>query len=219
MRVFTIETTYRIPIYRQRRYEARTLAEACRIAVEDEDWDGSKQDYECAGETYVTGAWPGAVPAYSVPLLAIPSHFGETIQRKADHFAELLAQLSFVAQPMGLSQTDFERWLPHAQAAVGKAQAILAGARDPEDGVGAPGTGSHVLMRLDERDVRAMLGHIFASDPPPGICAADVDNDDVRAGCAAIVAHRDFSDRKRTETLLAALYAICIAAARKHAAR
>src|SRR5690606_18138277 len=138
MPVFTIETTYRIPVYRQRRYEASTLADACRLAIDDANWEGSKQDYECAGETHVTGAWPGDVPAYSVPLHAIPSQFGETIQRKADHFNDLLMQLSMVAQPMGLSQTDFERWLPRAQAVVRKAQAILAGARDPEDAGIAP---------------------------------------------------------------------------------
>src|SRR5690606_29835324 len=54
MPVFTIETTYRIPVYRQRRYEASTLADACRLAIEDANWEGSKQDYECAGETHVT---------------------------------------------------------------------------------------------------------------------------------------------------------------------
>jgi hypothetical protein len=134
MPLFTIETTYRIPVYRQRRYEAPTFAEACRLAIEDDDWDGSKEDYECAGETHVTGAWPGAVDPYSVPLLAIPSQFGETFQRKADHFTELLAQLSLVAQPMGLSAHDFARWLPSAQSAVRKANAIVAAARDPDDG-------------------------------------------------------------------------------------
>ncbi len=133
MPVFTIETTYRIPVYRQRRYEANSLAEACRLAIEDDDWDGSKQDYECAGETHVTGAWPGAVDPYSVPLLTIASQFGETIQRKADHFDVLLAQLSLVAQPMGLSAHDFERWLPVAQSAVRTANAIIVGARDSDD--------------------------------------------------------------------------------------
>lgn len=141
MPVFTIETTYRIPVYRQRRYEAPTLAGACRLAVEDDDWEGAKEDHESAGETHVTGAWPGDVAPYSAPLLSIPSQFGEAIQRKADHFGELLDQLSFVAQPMGILRHDFERWIPHAQAAVRKAQAILAGARDPEDGESADDVG------------------------------------------------------------------------------
>jgi hypothetical protein len=37
MPIFTIETTYRLPVYRQRSYEADSLAEACRFAVEDDD--------------------------------------------------------------------------------------------------------------------------------------------------------------------------------------
>ena len=42
---FTIETTYRLPVYRQRSYEAETLQEACRLAVEDDDWSEQKEDY------------------------------------------------------------------------------------------------------------------------------------------------------------------------------
>ena len=38
MTTFTVESTYRIPIYRQRSYHADRLAEACRLAVEDDDW-------------------------------------------------------------------------------------------------------------------------------------------------------------------------------------
>ena len=59
MPTFTIESTYRIPIYRQRGYQADTLAEACRLAIEDDDWEGQKEDYESTGESYVTGTWPG----------------------------------------------------------------------------------------------------------------------------------------------------------------
>jgi len=36
MHRFTIETTYRLPVYRQRTYEAETLEQACRLAIEDE---------------------------------------------------------------------------------------------------------------------------------------------------------------------------------------
>jgi len=32
MTTFTVESTYRIPIYRQRSYHADRLAEACRLA-------------------------------------------------------------------------------------------------------------------------------------------------------------------------------------------
>ena len=137
MTTFTIESTYRIPIYRQCCYQAETLAEACRLAIEDDNWEGQKEDYESAGETYVTGAWPGDVPPYSVPALPIPSHFGEALQRKAEHFEVLLGLLKVFALPTDGGPTDEPFWRQRAHVAIAKAEAILAGARDPDDEGGA----------------------------------------------------------------------------------
>lgn len=133
MTTFTVESTYRIPIYRQRSYHADRLAEACRLAIEDDDWEGQKEDYESAGETYVTGAWAGDVPAYSVAALPIPSHFGEVLQRKAEHFEVLVDLLKVVALPPDGGLTDQPFWRQRARAAIAKAAAILGGARDPDD--------------------------------------------------------------------------------------
>src|SRR6266446_1421618 len=66
---FTIETTYRLPVYRQRTYEAETLDQACRLAIEDDDWSEQKEDYDCSGDTYVTGPWPREDTAHSVTAL------------------------------------------------------------------------------------------------------------------------------------------------------
>jgi hypothetical protein len=137
MPIFTIEATYRIPIYRQRSYEADTLAEACRLAIEDDDWEGQKEDYETAGETYVTGAWAGDVSPYSVPALPVPSHFGESLQRKAEYFEVLLGLLKIFAHPPEGVLPDEASWRQRAQAAIAKAEAILAGARDPDGDGGA----------------------------------------------------------------------------------
>jgi len=137
MPIFTIEATYRIPIYRQRRYEADTLAEACRLAIEDDDWEGQKEDYEAAGETYVTGAWAGDVSPYSVPALAVSSHFGESVQRKAEHFEVLLGLLKIFAHASEGDPVDELAWRDRAHAAIAKAEAILAGARDPDGDGGA----------------------------------------------------------------------------------
>ena len=41
---FTIETTCRIPVYRQRTYEAETLEQACHLAIEDDDWSEQKEN-------------------------------------------------------------------------------------------------------------------------------------------------------------------------------
>ena len=129
MPIFTIETTYRLPVYRQRNYEAESLAEACRLAVEDDDWDNEKHDYETAGETYVPGVWEGRDSAYRGPSVLVPSHYRETVQRKADHFEVLLGLVKVLS---GAEASDRAYWQDRAVSAIAKAEAILAGARDPD---------------------------------------------------------------------------------------
>ena len=129
---FTIEATYHVPVYRQRSYEADTIAQACRLAIEDDDWSDQKEDFESAGETYVTGIWPGPDSAYRVTALPVPSQFGETIQRKADHFETLLGILKVLAHAPDGAVSDPAFWHQRAAAAIAKAEAILAGKRDPE---------------------------------------------------------------------------------------
>lgn len=74
---FTIESSYRLPVFRHRTYEAATIGDACRLAIADEDWQGQKEDYESAGPTYLTGVWPGVDSAYEAPALALPPGFAE----------------------------------------------------------------------------------------------------------------------------------------------
>ena len=98
MPVFTIETTYRLPVYRQRSYEAESLGVACALAIADEGWDDEKADVETSGDTYVTGVWRGRNAAYRGRALSVPSQFGEQVQREADHFEVLLGLLKVFAQ-------------------------------------------------------------------------------------------------------------------------
>src|SRR3546814_9284167 len=74
---FTIESTYRLPVFRHRTYEAATAEDACRLAIADEDWTGQKEDYENSGATYLTGIWRGVDSAYIAPALALPPGFAE----------------------------------------------------------------------------------------------------------------------------------------------
>jgi len=76
----------------------------------------------------------GENAAYKGDAIPVPSSFDEAIQRKANHFDTLVAVLRDAARPMGLSGADFELWLPRAQAALAKAEAIREGLPDP-DGV------------------------------------------------------------------------------------
>ncbi len=131
MPVFTIETTYHLPVFRQRTIDAPSVEDACRQAIEDDDWDNARRDYESAGETFVTGVWLGAEAAYRGTPTPVPSQFDETMRRRADHFDELVAVLRQPARKMGLSTVEFERWLPRARAAVARADLILADQPDP----------------------------------------------------------------------------------------
>ncbi|MBA4208422.1 MAG: hypothetical protein C0454_02725 [Parvibaculum sp.] len=133
MPAYTVETTYRLPAYRHRTYHAATPAEACRLAIEDEDWQGKKLDAECVGETFVSGIWRGTDAAYSAPLAPVPSQFEETVQRKADHFETLFGVLKILAADIRTGRPNQPHWLERAEHAVAKAEAIMAGARDPDD--------------------------------------------------------------------------------------
>jgi hypothetical protein len=56
------------------------------------------------------------------PPCRFPSQFGETIQRKPDHFETLLGILKVLARAKDLEVPDLSFWLPRAQAAIAKAR-------------------------------------------------------------------------------------------------
>lgn len=75
MPTFTIEASYRLPVYRHVTVEAETVEEACRIVMEDEDWDDGKHDYESAGATYISGAWLGPAAYRLDSAVDVPASF------------------------------------------------------------------------------------------------------------------------------------------------
>ncbi|MBB5754695.1 hypothetical protein [Prosthecomicrobium pneumaticum] len=208
MPTYTVETTYRVPVYRQRTYEAATPAEACRQAIEDDDWSNDKLDYEAAGETYVTGIWLGADAAYSGETVPVPSHFDETIHRKAAHFEVLFGLLKiFVADQRAERRTD-AYWLARANAAIAKAEAILAGARDPDEPVAAPRP-YHVLAQLQEDRVRDQIASIIETDHDfEGLTPNAVSDDDVHAACLSVAANTDLTEEVGAAEFRAALAAL-----------
>lgn len=129
---FTIETTYHLPIYRQRTYAAETPEAACRLAIEDEDWSQQKEDCESSGETFGTGIWQGTDAAYRGPALPLAPHFGETLQRQARHFEVLLGLLKILLADSEAGRTTAPEWTGKAKWAVQLAEAILDGARGPD---------------------------------------------------------------------------------------
>ena len=81
MRIFTVETSYSLPVYRQANYAAETIEDACRLALADDDWSGKRLDYETSGETTISGVWLGADSAHRGADLPLPTQSDETIAR------------------------------------------------------------------------------------------------------------------------------------------
>ena len=222
MPLFTIESTYQLPVFRQRTYDAETIDKACRLAIEDNEWSGAKVDAESSGENYVTGVWMGADAAYKGPAAPIPSQFRETIQRKADHFETLLGILKVLAHAPDVTAPDAAFWRPRAEAAIAKAEAILAGAPDsarptrpasslvPRTSPAvALGLGVHILLHLTEEDVRAALPEIIGADTAlTTITTEDVTDADIRAACLAVVERTDLSEERGLAVFNAAIGAI-----------
>lgn len=62
----------------------------------------------------------------------MPSQFGETVQRKADHFELLLGLLKMLLADTVARRASSAEWIGRATWAVARGEAIIAGARDPD---------------------------------------------------------------------------------------
>lgn len=215
MPVFTIETTYRLPVKRQRSYEADTIEEACRLAVADEGWGDAEEDVDTSGETYVTGIWMGRDTAYQAAGEPIPSHHRETVQRKDDHFEVLLGLVKVLSGADGTIDRSF--WKERAVAAAAKAEAILAGAGDPGnptlsdsmDDAGAANVLTHVLLSFDEAEVRTRVGELIADRWAESTFPIDAFGVDViRAACRSVTAVIVLTEERGLAVSKAALAAI-----------
>jgi hypothetical protein len=215
---FTIETTYHLPIYRHRTYEADTLIEACRLAIEDDGWSDEKSDMDNSGETHISGVWQGVDAAYRGPALPVPSQFSEAIRRKADHFETLLGVLKILAHVEYPRAPDLPYWLPKAQAAIARAEAILASGPDPTGETDSFANRAHVLVQIEEARVRDTIALIIVPDPELTQLTADAVTDgDVHAACLAVAAQIDLSEERGAAEFRAALAAIREAERRKAA--
>lgn len=68
---------------------------------------------------------------------------------------------------------------------------------------------SHVLLRLEEAEVRAAVGEVIAVDPALGGLGSDgVTDEDLHAACLDVVEHIDLSEPRGTAVFRAALGAI-----------
>ncbi|RIA46734.1 hypothetical protein DFR49_1288 [Hephaestia caeni] len=75
----------------------------------------------------------------------------------------------------------------------------------------APGHGSHVLLRLDEAEVRRAITAIAKADLPAGADASGVTDEDIRAACLQTVEATDLAVQHGSIAAVAARAAIAIA--------
>jgi hypothetical protein len=209
MPAFTIETTYRLPVFRQHNYDAETVEQACALAIDDDDWSDAKQDYDSAGTTFISGIWEGRDAAYGDTRLAVPAHYDEGSGRKVMHFEVLLRILMIFTHAGGEKPPDLAHWLPKAQAAIAKGEAILAGEPDSEEDPGDAPVRSHILAKLEEGQVREQIAAIIDTDPIVTKLAADaIGVADIRAACMLVAAESDLSEEIGAAAFRAALAAI-----------
>ncbi len=216
MPAYKIETTYNLPVYRQRSYEADTLEEACRAAIADEGWDDGEEDVDASGETYVSGIWKGADSANTGASIPIPSQFDELTRRWARHFEILLGLLKILFRGARTAQLPSLDWLARSAWAIARGEAILAGAPDPEGPPDAPKP-SHVLVRLQEERVRVVIDVKYGNDRDfCGLSPDLVSDEEIQSACETVVATMDLSDAVGTAEFRAAMAAIRTAYRRLH---
>lgn len=208
---YTIETTYHLPVFRHRTWSADTPEAACRAAIEDADWEHARHDHESAGETYVTGLWQGRDTAYGNLPLPVPSHFEETMQRQAAHFETLLGVLKIMVGDARAERRTDAGWISRASCAIAKAEAILAGARDPDQPV-HPSRPSHVLATLQEDRVRDRIAALRDSGDA-------VTDEDIHTACVAVASASDLSEQVDAAEFRAVLAALDAADRRREGSR
>lgn len=208
MSTFTIETTYHLPVFRHATYAADTPEAACRLAVEDNDWSDQREDNESAGETYVTGIWEGADTAYRVPAVPVPPHFGETVQRQAAHHEILLGLLKMLFSDIRAGRTTPPEWLAKTAWAIARGEAILDGARGPDERADLPAP-RHALAELHEDRVRDQIASILeADDSFSGLTVDAVTDSNIHAACLSVAASTDLAEEVGGAEFRAALAAL-----------
>lgn len=216
MPAYTIETTYTLPTFRHGTYIADTPEAACKAALGDDNWESAKKDYDSSGEIHVTGIWEGDNAAYAGSPITVPSHFEESVRRRARHFEILLGLLKMLFHDVQAGRPLSGDWLAKSSWAIARGEAILAYAPDPAEPADAPKP-SHNLARLEEERVRCAIVAVLEVDRDfEGLSPASVSDAEIQSACASVVTAMDLSDAVSNAEFHAAMAAIRMAYSRLH---
>lgn len=216
MPVYTIETTYTLPMFRHGTYIADTPEAACKAALGDDNWESSKKNYDTSGEIHITGIWEGDNSAHAGSPITIPSQFDEAVQRRAHHFEILLGLLKMLLHDVQAARSPSGSWLAKSSWAIARGEAILAYAPDPTEPADAPKP-CHILARLEEERVRSAIAAVLEIDRGfDGLSVGSVSDEEIQSACVSIVATMDLSDAVSNAEFHAAMAAIRAAYGRLH---
>lgn len=211
MPVYTIETTYTLPIFRHRTYIADTPGEACKAALVDDNWESLQRDHDAAGEVHITGIWEGEKAYHTGSSFPVPSQFDEALQRRSAHFEILLGLLKMMVHDTGAMRVSSSGWLAKAAWAVARGEAILAYAPDPQEPVGTPKP-SHILARLhEERVINAIVAVLDVDDSFGSLSPDSVTDAEIRSACETTISMVDLSDAVSNAEFQAAMTALRVA--------
>ncbi|MFJ1311360.1 hypothetical protein [Agrobacterium sp. P15N1-A] len=216
MPAYTIETTYTLPLFRHGTYIADTPEAACKAALDDDNWESSKKDYDSSGEIHVTGIWEGDNAAYAGSPITVPSHFEESVRRRARHFEILLGLLKMLFHDVQAGRSPSGDWLAKSSWAIARGEAILAKAADPIEAPDTPKP-SHVLARLEEERVRSAIAAVLEVDRDfDGLSPVSVSDAEIQSACVSVVTAMDLSDAVSNAEFHAAMASIRAAYGRLH---
>ncbi|MDH6297803.1 hypothetical protein CFBP5507_24475 (plasmid) [Agrobacterium salinitolerans] len=216
MPAYTIETSYTLPIFRHGTYIADTPEAACMAALDDDNCESSKKNYDSSGEIHVTGIWEGENTAYAGSPITISSQFDESVQRRAHHFEILLGLLKMLLHDVQAARSPSGDWLAKSSWAIARGEAILAYAPDPTEPPDTPKP-SHILARLEEERVRSAIVAVLEVDRDfDGLSPVSVSDAEIRSACASVVTAMDLSDAVSNAEFHAAMAAIRAAYGRLH---
>lgn len=105
---FTIEATYRRPVFRHRTYGASSIEDACRQAIEDDDWEGQREDYDSVGPTYITGAWIGPAAHEGASLELPPSVRTRDASQTVDLIRDAIGAIDSLLHQVGQMSGMFD---------------------------------------------------------------------------------------------------------------
>lgn len=130
------------------------------------------------------------------------------MQRQAAHFEVLLGLLKMLFSDVSADRQTPPEWLAKTALAIARGEAILDGARGPDEPADLPAP-PHALAELHEDRVRDQVASILeADDSFVGLTVDAVTDTDIHVACLSVPASIDLAEEVGAAEFRAALAAL-----------